>query len=115
MVLETRFQNVSEIVIRQEEEITRLNSLCRALHRDLDKSVTAQNILFQQHQDLETETSELQEFMQAEKTTLTDALKEAEAEIHNLTSKLQEKDKIIEEKEEECNDCRKISEQKRYL
>lgn len=37
--------------------------------------------MLQQHQDLEAESMELQEFMQAEKTTLSDALRDAESEI----------------------------------
>jgi len=46
-----------------------------------EKSLAAQKTLLQQHQDLEAESMELQEFMQAEKTTLSDALRDAESEI----------------------------------
>ncbi|KAL3268412.1 hypothetical protein HHI36_007527 [Cryptolaemus montrouzieri] len=81
MVLETRFQNVSQIVLNQENEISRLNALCRSLQINLEQAMTSQRTLVQQQRELEMETIELQEFMQAEKTTLADALRESESEI----------------------------------
>lgn len=35
LVLETRFQNVSQVIIQQEEEIARLNNYCRSFQIDL--------------------------------------------------------------------------------
>lgn len=115
MVLETRFQNVSQVVIKQEEEIAKLNSLCRVLERDLEKSIAAQKALLQQHQELEAETSEMEEFIQAEKTALTDALKEAESEISSLREQLVQRDKLLSDKDDEVDKLHKICEQRRLV
>lgn len=111
-MLESRFQNVSQVVIRQEEEISKLNCLCRSLQIDLEKSLASQKILVQQQQELEAESIELQEFMQAEKTTLSDALKEAENEIAKSKSVVLQKDQELQEKLEECKRLTKLSEQR---
>lgn len=97
-MLENRFQNVSLVVIRQEEEISKLNSLIRALQIDLDKSMAAQKTLLQHQQELEAESIELQDFMQAEKSTLTDALKEAEVEIKRFKMIAVQKEKEVLDK-----------------
>lgn len=115
MVLESRFQNVSQVVIKQEEEITKLNSLCRVLERDLEKSIAAQKTLLQQHQELEAESNEMEEFMQAEKMALSDALKEAETEAAVLKERLAQSDKSVADKEEEINKLQRICEQKRLV
>lgn len=48
---------------------------------DLEKSLAAQKALLQQQQELEAESAEMQDFLQEEKATLADALKEAETEV----------------------------------
>ncbi|KAJ8980911.1 hypothetical protein NQ317_011552, partial [Molorchus minor] len=113
MVLEARFQNVGQVIVQQEEEIARLNTVCRSLQLDLEKSITAQKILLQHQQELETESTELQEFMQAEKTTLNEALKESEAELQKHQALLTQKDKELTEKQEECKHLVRLSEQRR--
>jgi len=50
--------------------------------KDLDKSLAAQKALLQQQQELEAESAEMQDFLQEEKATLADALKDAELEVH---------------------------------
>jgi 23S rRNA maturation-related 3'-5' exoribonuclease YhaM len=112
MMLESRFQNVGQVVIRQEEEISKLNTYCRSLQIDLEKSLASQKILVQQQQELEVESIELQEFMQAEKTTLSDAMKDAENEIAKCHNMLAQKDKELGEKQEECKRILKLSEQR---
>lgn len=113
MVLETRFQNVGQVVIQQEQEISKLNTLCRSLQIDLEKSLVAQKSLLQQQQDLEAESMELQEFLQAEKTTLHEALKESEAELQKHQQIIAHKDKELAEKQEECKHLVRLSEQRR--
>ncbi|KAJ8964520.1 hypothetical protein NQ314_004815 [Rhamnusium bicolor] len=113
MVLETRFQNVGQVVVQQEEEISKLNMICRSLQIDLEKSVAAQKALLLQQQELEAESIELQEFMQAEKTTLNEALKESEAELQNHQQIITQKDKELAEKQEECKHLVRLSEQRR--
>ncbi|CAG9864013.1 unnamed protein product [Phyllotreta striolata] len=113
LVLETKFQNAGQVVIRQEEEISKLNSICRALQMDLDKSSAAQRFLLQQQHDLEAESLELQDFMQAEKTTLHDALKESEAEVQRLQSLLQCTNRELLDRSEECKQLQRQSEQRK--
>ncbi|KAF5273882.1 hypothetical protein FQA39_LY00997 [Lamprigera yunnana] len=113
MMLENRYQKASQIVIKQENEISELNAYCRSLQRDLEKSVSSQQILMQQQHDLEFESIELQEFMQAEKSTLSDALKETENEIRKLHLHLKQKDKEIENKLEDSKRLLRVNEQRR--
>lgn len=113
IVLETEFQNVGKVVIKQEEEISKLNDFCRSLQRDLEKSVAAQQSLLQQQQELEAEGLEMQEFLQTEKTTLGDSLKEAETEIRKCHLVINQKDKEIQDKLEECKHLVRLSEQRR--
>jgi hypothetical protein len=49
--------------------------------QDLEKSLAAQKTLLQQQQEIEAESIELQEFLQAEKSTLVDALRDSESEV----------------------------------
>jgi len=49
--------------------------------QDLERSLAAQKTLLQQQQETEAESLELQEFLQAEKLTLGDALRDAETEV----------------------------------
>jgi hypothetical protein len=51
--------------------------------QDLEKSLAAQKTLLQQQQEIEAESIELQEFLQAEKSTLADALRDSESEVSN--------------------------------
>jgi DNA-binding transcriptional MerR regulator len=51
------------------------------LLQDLDKSLAAQKALLQQQQELEAESAEMQDFLQEEKATLADALKDSESEV----------------------------------
>lgn len=51
------------------------------LSKDLDKSLAAQKALLQQQQELEAESAEMQDFLQEEKATLVDALKDTESEV----------------------------------
>lgn len=80
------------MVIKQEEEISKLHSLCRLLQRDLDNSKLSEKSLLQQLRDLESENTDNQEFMKAEMNTLQDSLKEAETDIANLKQSLSQKD-----------------------
>ncbi|KAF5269554.1 hypothetical protein FQR65_LT17950 [Abscondita terminalis] len=91
---------------KTRNEISELNAYCRSLQKDLEKSMSSQNILLQQQHDLESESIELQEFMQAEKTTLSDALKETENEIKKLHLLLKQKDKELESKQEDSKRLR---------
>lgn len=111
--LETYLQSSSHVVFKQQQEISDLQTLCRTLKRDLEKSLAAQKTLLQQQQDLEAESIELQEFLQAEKSTLADALKDAETEIKGQRHELSQKESELERQQEECKHLVRISEQRR--
>lgn len=111
--LEIRVQTSGHILIKQQQEITELQSLCRTLQKDLDKSLAAQKTLLQQHQELEAESLELQEFLQAEKSTLSDSLREAEVEIQRLNEGLLNKEAELAQQQDECKHLVRISEQRR--
>lgn len=66
-----------------------LFTLC-VFMKDLEKSLAAQKALLQQQQELEVESAEMQDFLQEEKATLADALKEAETEVFVLFNKYRE-------------------------
>lgn len=109
--------------------------------KDLEKSLAAQKALLQQQQELEAESAEMQDFLQEEKATLADSLKEAETEVHTflpadagkclghlmqsvvpLDPQLSKKEELLVKRElelerqtEECKHLVRISEQRRYV
>ncbi|XP_022917817.1 putative leucine-rich repeat-containing protein DDB_G0290503 [Onthophagus taurus] len=107
LMLESRFQNVSQVIINQETEISKLNAYCRSLQRDLDKSEETQRVLVQQQREFHEEGLELKNFMQEEKNALSDALKEAEDELRKYKS-------LAASKEERCKYLAKLEEQTRH-
>ena len=70
--------------------------------RELERSVAAQKMLLQQVQEQEAEAGELQDFLQAEKATLQEALKEAETEVQRLNAELSTKEDATKEMEEQA-------------
>ncbi|KAK2583526.1 hypothetical protein KPH14_009482 [Odynerus spinipes] len=111
--LETHLQSSGQVVANQQIEIADLQSLCRMLSRDLEKSLAAQKALLQQQQELEAESAEMQDFLQQEKTTLADALKDAEIELKKKEEALTHRDSELERQTEECKHLVRISEQRR--
>ncbi|XP_025992216.1 uncharacterized protein LOC105195627 [Solenopsis invicta] len=111
--LECHIQSSGQVVANQQVEIADLQSLCRMLNRDLDKSLAAQKALLQQQQELEAESAEMQDFLQEEKATLVDALKDAEVELKKKGEALTQKETELERQMEECKHLVRISEQRR--
>nr|XP_050866895.1 uncharacterized protein LOC127071551 isoform X2 [Vespula vulgaris] len=111
--LESHLQSSGQVVANQQIEIADLQSLCRMLSRDLEKSLAAQKALLQQQQELEAESAEMQDFLQQEKTTLADALKDAEIELKKKEEALTQRDAELERQTEECKHLVRISEQRR--
>ncbi|XP_011878253.1 PREDICTED: uncharacterized protein LOC105567749 isoform X2 [Vollenhovia emeryi] len=111
--LECHIQSSGQVVANQQVEIADLQSLCRMLSRDLDKSLAAQKALLQQQQELEAESAEMQDFLQEEKATLVDALKDAELELKKKGGALTQKETELERQTEECKHLVRISEQRR--
>nr|XP_031833903.1 uncharacterized protein LOC116427557 isoform X3 [Nomia melanderi] len=111
--LECHLQSSGQVVANQQLEIADLQSLCRMLSRDLEKSLAAQKALLQQQQELEAESAEMQDFLQEEKATLAEALKEAEAELSKKEEMLTKRELELERQTEECKHLVRISEQRR--
>ncbi|RZF34358.1 hypothetical protein LSTR_LSTR008897 [Laodelphax striatellus] len=102
-----------EMASRQKEEIMKLNSLCRTLNKNLDKSYVVQKALLQQQEESEVEACEMQDFLQAEKSTLADSLKDTETELKQQKELLKLKDAELTRMQEECSHLVRISEQRR--
>ncbi|XP_044586405.1 uncharacterized protein LOC123266297 isoform X1 [Cotesia glomerata] len=111
--LESHFQESGQVVANQQLEIQQLQNLCRMLNQDLEKSLAAQKTLFQHQQEVEAESMELQEFLQLEKNSIAEAMKEVEADLKIKEEMLVAKDKELEVKTDECKHLVRLSEQRR--
>lgn len=111
--LETHLQSSGKVVANQQIEIADLQSLCRMLNRDLEKSLAAQKNLLQQQQEFEAESTEMQDFLQEEKSALAEALKDAEMELKTKEDLVAVQRSELERQTEECKHLVRISEQRR--
>ncbi|XP_053674764.1 uncharacterized protein LOC128725070 [Anopheles nili] len=113
LMLESQLQLSGTVLEKKQDEIVRLQSICRALQMDMERSLKNQEELLRQKTELEEESSEMQDFLQVEKQSCMDALKEAEQEVAMLRQSLQMKDGNIERQQEECRHLVRIAEQRR--
>uniref|UniRef100_A0A336KT81 CSON014742 protein n=1 Tax=Culicoides sonorensis TaxID=179676 RepID=A0A336KT81_CULSO len=113
VVLEMQLKSNEKIIRKQQEEIKRLQNTCCALHQDLEKSFTVQQNLVKQKRELEEESSELHEFLQAEKIAFVDALKESENEVSAIREELAQKTTDLEKQQEEVRHLVRVNEQRR--
>ncbi|XP_044015297.1 MATH and LRR domain-containing protein PFE0570w [Aphidius gifuensis] len=79
--LECHIHESEQIVEKQKLEINNLKSLCMLLNNNLEKNINEQKLLLKHQQDVEYETMELKEFLQIEKTTMNEAMKDIENEL----------------------------------
>lgn len=113
LMLESQLVISGNVLEKQQEEIIKLQGICRMLQRDMEKSLKVQDNLIKQRNELEEESTELQEFLQAEKIAFMDALKEAENENKMMKDKLLQKESELERQQEECRHLVRICEQRR--
>uniref|UniRef100_A0A182NKJ4 Cornetto n=1 Tax=Anopheles dirus TaxID=7168 RepID=A0A182NKJ4_9DIPT len=113
LMLESQLQLSGTVLEKKQDEIVRLQSICRALQIDMERSLKNQEELLRQKTELEEESSEMQDFLQVEKQSCMDALKEAEQEVGMLRQSLQLKEGSIERQQEECRHLVRIAEQRR--
>lgn len=113
LMLESQIQMSGHALEEKQDEINTLRSLCRNLQDEMKRSFNAQKNLLQQKEFIEKETSELQDFLQDEKTAAVEALKEAELEIEQCQQKLEEKEVEVERLRDECRHLVRMSEQRR--
>ncbi|XP_063972698.1 uncharacterized protein Corn isoform X2 [Diachasmimorpha longicaudata] len=111
--LESHFQESGQVIANQQVEMANLQSLCIMLSRDLERSRAAHNTLLQDQQEVEAETLQLQEFLHLEKTAMSEAMKELEAELVQKNEQLASKDEEIRRATEECKHLVRMSEQRR--
>jgi len=90
--LEGEKERGGEVQERLRERLSQTEAMVGGQRRELERSVAAQKMLLQQVQEQEAEAGELQDFLQAEKATLQEALREAEAEVQRLTTELAAKE-----------------------
>ncbi|KAL1140254.1 hypothetical protein AAG570_000186 [Ranatra chinensis] len=101
----------NDICKKQQQEIIQLQTICCNLKRELDKSLLMQHKIIQQQQEVEAESLEMQEFLQAEKSTLADTLKELENEVSETKQALLQKEAELIKQQEDCTHLVRISEQ----
>lgn len=112
-ILENQVTTTSSVINEQQKELNHLKTLCTSLHRDLEKSYAAQKSLLQANQASEMESSEIQDFLQAEKAMLSDTIKELEKEVKDYKEQLAIKGKEASKTMEQCTHLVRISEQRR--
>ncbi|XP_063699095.1 myosin-11 [Culicoides brevitarsis] len=113
VVLEMQLKSNEKIIRKQQEEVKRLQNTCCALHQDLEKSFAVQQNLVKQKRELEEESTELHEFLQAEKLAFVDALKESENEVSSIRDELTRKTTELEKQQEEVRHLVRVNEQRR--
>jgi hypothetical protein len=113
LILESQLMISGNVLEKQQDEIIKLQNICRVLQRDMEKSLKIQDNLIKQKNELEEESAELQDFLQAEKVAFMDALKEAENENRNAKEKLSQRESDLERQQEECRHLVRICEQRR--
>lgn len=115
LMLESQLMISGNVLEKQQEEIIKLQGICRSLQRDMEKSLKIQDNLIRQKEELEEESTELQDFLQAEKVAFMDALKEAENENRIAKEKLTLRESDLERQQEECRHLVRICEQRRLV
>ena len=73
--LEKRLEESGEVAVRLQSDLDAANEVIARLTVEAEKGMAQQKILLKQYQEAEMESRELQEFLQAEKMTLSETLK----------------------------------------
>lgn len=113
LMLESQIQQSGHALEEKQCEIDKLYSFCKKLQVEMTRSMNVQRNLLEEKEEIEKESTELQDFLQDEKTALVDALREAEVECEQFSSIMKQKEVDIERLQEECRHLVRISEQRR--
>lgn len=113
LMLESQIQQSGHALEAKQCEIDKLYSFCRKLQAEMHRSMSVHQTLQDEKIEFEKESTELQDFLQDEKSALVDALREAEGECATSALMLTKKDGDIERLQEECRHLVRISEQRR--
>lgn len=115
LMLESQIQLSEHALEAKQSEIDKLRTFCSELQSEMNRSIRVQRSLLEEKQNYEKETSELQDFLQDEKTAIVEALKDAESEVEQCQVKLSQKEVEIERLRDECRHLVRISEQRRLV
>lgn len=113
LMLESQIQQSGHALEEKQCEIDKLYTFCKKLQLEMNRSINVQRNLLEEKEEIEKESTELQDFLQDEKTALVDALREAEVECDKSTELIKQKDVDIDRLQEECRHLVRISEQRR--
>lgn len=113
LMLESQIQMSGHVLEEKQSEINTLRQFCNQLKTEMNRSIQVQQNLLAEKKCFEKETSELQDFLQDEKTAIFEALKDAEGEIEQIEEKLKQKEQEVERLQDECRHLVRISEQRR--
>lgn len=114
LMLESQIQLSGHALEQKQTEINTLRKFCSQLQAEMNRSLQVQQNLLEEKKTFEKETSELQDFLQDEKTAIFEALKDAESELEAYQAKLKGKEQEVERLQDECRHLVRISEQRRY-
>lgn len=110
--LEKDLEQYKSLVAELQGEVKDNNKVMNTLQTDLERNRESKVLLLQQYKEAEVESRELQEFLQAEKMTLAETLKDYESEIAVLRGKLLEQDIKVGNGEDKCSQLVSLNEQK---
>jgi len=114
MHLENNLQTSDRAISALQEQLEAQDAALTAQRLELDRCSLSEKALMQQLQENESESREMMEFLQAEKIALSDAVRDAETEISNLKCQLEETQRQLPLKEEECQHLVRLAEQRRH-
>lgn len=100
--MEGENSRLGEVGMQLKERLGQAEQVIGGQKRELERSLAAQKTLIQQLQESEAEARELQEFLQAEKGTLAEALKEAEQEIKKVEGEVKNRENTVKQMEEQA-------------
>ncbi|XP_053955822.1 uncharacterized protein LOC128861604 isoform X1 [Anastrepha ludens] len=113
LMLESQIQMSGHELIERQHEIGQLRQLCRTLQLEMERSLVAQECLLQEKAAIEHESSELQDFLQHEKSALCDALKELENEHQACKKQMAGREEEVKVLRDECRHLVRLNEQRR--
>lgn len=112
--LETNLQTSTQTICALQEQLEAQDAALIAQRLELDRSLLAEKALLQQLNESESENREMMEFLQAEKLALHDAVRDSETEMGVLKSQLEDSQRQLLLKEEECQHLVRLAEQRRH-
>lgn len=113
LMLESQIQLSGHALEQKQTEINTLRKFCKQLQAEMNRTLQVQHSLLEEKKTFEKETTELQDFLQDEKTAIFEALKDAESELEESQAKMKVKEQEVERLQDECRHLVRISEQRR--